>query len=69
MQPELNSDRLLTRSEVQSYFGLSQRFLETSVAKRGGPPVFRIGRSVRYRVGDLRAWIEAQRVEIDGANE
>lgn len=62
MQQELNDDRLLTRGEVQSYFGLSQRYLEISAVRGSGPPFFRIGRSVRYRVYDLREWISSQRV-------
>ena len=28
-----------------------------------GPPAFKFGRSVRYRVSDVEAWIEAQRVQ------
>jgi predicted DNA-binding transcriptional regulator AlpA len=56
------SDRLLTRAEVEVNFGLSRRFLEVSAVRGDGPPMVRIGRSVRYRAGDLRAWIEARRV-------
>ncbi len=62
MQAELSGDRLLTRGEVQSHFGLSQRFLEMSAVRGDGPPFFRIGRNVRYRVADLRAWIDSRRV-------
>lgn len=65
MQSDLSNDRLLTRAEVQQYFGLSQRFLETRANREDGPPMFRIGRSVRYRVADLRTWIKAQRVDRD----
>ena len=28
----------------------------------GGPAYFKIGRSVRYRVGDVRVWLESKRV-------
>ncbi|MGG7644482.1 helix-turn-helix transcriptional regulator [Rhodovulum sp. YNF3179] len=59
---ELFEDRLLSRSEVQAYFGLKKRFLEVAASRGDGPPMLRIGRSVRYRVGDLRDWIEARRV-------
>ncbi len=62
MQTILNDDRLLSRSEVHSYFGLTQRFLEVSAVRGDGPPMVKIGRSVRYRVGDLRTWIESCRV-------
>lgn len=39
MQTTLNDDRLLSRSEVHSYFGLSQRFLEVSAVRGDGPPL------------------------------
>lgn len=55
-------DRLLSRAEVEVNFGLSRRFLEVSAVRGDGPPMVKIGRSVRYRVGDVRAWIEARRV-------
>lgn len=57
-----SSDRLLSRAEVEVTFGLSRRFLEVSAVRGDGPPMVKIGRSVRYRVSDLRSWIEARRV-------
>lgn len=62
MQEPLSDDRLLTRSEVHTQFGLTQRFLEVAAAKGNGPPYIKLGRAVRYRVGDLREWIEARKV-------
>jgi predicted DNA-binding transcriptional regulator AlpA len=62
MKLEVVNDRLMTRAEVQTQFGLSQRFLEVSAVRGDGPPMVKIGRSVRYRAGDVRAWIEARRV-------
>ena len=62
MQETLNPDRLLTRSEVHTAFGLTQRFLEVAAVRGDGPPMVKIGRSVRYLVADLRIWIEARRV-------
>lgn len=56
-------DRLLSRAEVEVSFGLSRRFLEIAAVRGDGPPMIKIGRSVRYRAGDVRAWIEARRVE------
>lgn len=58
----LPQDRLLTRAEVEVAFGLSRRFLEISAVRGDGPPMVKIGRSVRYLVADLRNWIEARRV-------
>lgn len=59
---QLNDDLLLSRWEVQTFFGLTKRFLEVSAVRGDGPPMVRIGRAVKYRTGDLRAWIEARRV-------
>jgi predicted DNA-binding transcriptional regulator AlpA len=58
----LPTDRLLSRAEVEVNFGLSRRFLEVAAVRGDGPPMVKIGRSVRYRVADLRGWIEARRV-------
>jgi predicted DNA-binding transcriptional regulator AlpA len=62
MQQTLTGERLMTRAEVQTHFGLTQRFLEVSAVRGDGPPMVKIGRSVRYRVADLRDWIAARRV-------
>ena len=58
----VGSDKLLTRAEVEVNFGLSRRFLEVAAVRGDGPPMVKIGRSVRYLVADLRTWIEARRV-------
>ena len=58
----LPHDRLLTRAEVEVNFGLSRRYLEIAAVRGDGPPMVKIGRSVRYLVADLRQWIEARRV-------
>ncbi|MEO1472485.1 MAG: AlpA family transcriptional regulator [Pseudomonadota bacterium] len=60
---EPSADRLLNRQEVEDLFGFpSKRFLEISALRGDGPPMVRIGRSVRYKISDLRAWIDAHRV-------
>jgi predicted DNA-binding transcriptional regulator AlpA len=58
----LPDDLLLSRPQVEMHFGLSRRWLETGAMRGDGPPMIKIGRSVKYRVADLRQWIEAQRV-------
>ena len=55
-----SDERLLTRAQVEERFGIPKRFLEVAAMKREGPPIVRLGRSVRYRQSDLRAWISAQ---------
>lgn len=64
MEEVPNNDRLLSRPEVQKHFGISQRFLEVAAVRGDGPPVVKIGRSVRYQVRDIRAWINACREVI-----
>lgn len=60
-------NRLLRRVEVEQQFGISVRFLELAAMRGDGPPIVRLGRSVRYRVCDVHDWIERQ-VE-GGAND
>ncbi len=55
-------DRLLSREEVESQFGLTKRFLELATARGDGPAYVRLGRSVRYRDADIREWIAGQRI-------
>lgn len=55
-----SDDRLLTRDEVELRFGIPKRFLELAVSRNEGPRFIRIGRLVRYRVSDIRTWIERQ---------
>ena len=55
-----SDDRLLTRDEVELRFGIPKRFLELAVSRNEGPRCIRIGRLVRYRVSDIREWIDGQ---------
>lgn len=55
-----DSERLLSRAEVQDRFGIGQRFLADAHKRGEGPRLIRVGRLIRYRVQDVRAWIEAQ---------
>ncbi|ARO13527.1 phenylglyoxylate:acceptor oxidoreductase [Ketogulonicigenium robustum] len=59
---KLPSELMLNRDEVHAHFGLSRRFLEIAAVRGDGPAMVKIGRSVRYRVADVREWIEARRV-------
>ncbi len=62
MKPD-SDERLLTRDQVEDRFGIPKRFLEVSAMKREGPPIVRLGRSVRYRPIDVAAWI-AQQMDV-----
>lgn len=48
----------LTARQVTQLTGFSPKALESMRARREGPPYFKVGNSVRYRVADVRAWIE-----------
>lgn len=52
-------DRLLDRKEVEQYFGIPKRYLELAATRGNAPRIVRVGRLVRYRVSDVRLWIEA----------
>jgi excisionase family DNA binding protein len=52
-------DVLLSREEVAAYLRCSLPTLELWQRNGGGPRVVRVGRGVRYRLSDVRAFIEA----------
>ena len=46
--------------------GLSPCTLNQWRSQRRGPAFVKVGRLVRYRLADLDAWLQAQRVSIGG---
>jgi len=48
----------LTSRQVGQMAGFSAKALEAMRARREGPIFLKVGNSVRYRVADVRAWIE-----------
>lgn len=57
----LNPQRLLSRDDVDSIFGIPKRFLELAACKGNGPAFIKVGRLTRYRVEDVLDWIAAHR--------
>ena len=50
--------------EASIILGISIRTLENyRVRGDGGPPFSRLGRIVRYKVADLHAWMEVNRIQ------
>jgi predicted DNA-binding transcriptional regulator AlpA len=49
----------LTTFQVAQMAGFTPKALERLRAERKGPRFYKIGASVRYRVADVRAWIES----------
>lgn len=58
-------ERLLTREEVETRYGVSKRYLEICVGRNQGPRLVRLGRMVRYRPSDIRKWLEQNTFESD----
>lgn len=55
----VENDRLLKQPEVERILGMSAASLEQWRLKGKGPKFCKLGRSVRYRESDLRAYIAA----------
>jgi len=55
-----NDDSLLNTVEVAELFRLSAGRLRNLRSKGLGPRGFKIGKSVRFRLCDVRAWLDAQ---------
>ena len=63
-RPELfpgqdDRDVLLSREEVAAYLRCSLPTLELWAKNGEGPRVVRCGRAIRYRLADVRAFVEA----------
>jgi excisionase family DNA binding protein len=55
--------KLLTRTEAAEYLGVKPQTLAVwQVTGRYNLPVVKVGRSVRYRVADLEAWLAARTI-------
>ncbi|MCB1464560.1 MAG: helix-turn-helix domain-containing protein [Nitratireductor sp.] len=52
-------NRLLTENEAGDYLNVSVRTLQSWRLRGGGPAYAKLGKAVRYRQGDLDAWVEA----------
>jgi hypothetical protein len=61
-QSEFGEDALLSEVQASDLLCLSMRTLQAWRGRSIGPPFIKAGRVVRYRFGDLVAWIEANRV-------
>ena len=56
---DFSSDRpLLNQTQAAEFLAVSTRTMEGWRCRGGGPRFVRVGRRVRYRLVDLREWIE-----------
>jgi predicted DNA-binding transcriptional regulator AlpA len=61
-QPAIDKDRYCNEKEAAHLTGLSKSWFQRKRWEGGGPPYSKIGNSVRYKLGDLIAWLELNRV-------
>lgn len=59
---DMPADQLLDRDAAAAFLNVTRRWLEIGAVRGYGPAYIKLGRQVRYQVGDLRAFIETQRV-------
>ena len=71
----ISNKRVLTEEETSTYIGMSRSFLRQSRMdgirpnRTPAPPFIKIGRSVRYLLDDLNAWLDQfHRLEHLGQN-
>jgi excisionase family DNA binding protein len=62
-------DVLLSREEVAAYLKCSLPTLELWARNGEGPRVVRVGRGVRYRLSDVRTFIEAGASSVQHTSE
>ncbi len=55
-----DSNKLYTQAEVAETLGKSEAWAERARWDGSGPAFVKVGRSVRYRGGDLLAWLESR---------
>jgi len=54
----MNKDPLLTPHDAAEFLALSRSWLAKLRLTGDGPPYVKLGRQVRYRLGDLEAWLQ-----------
>ena len=65
METHALPSRLLTRCEAAVCLGVKPQTLAAwAVSRRYNLPLVKVGRSIRYRVADLEAWLSARTVGV-----
>ena len=61
--------RYITPKQAAAMYGFSFGYLANLRSKRQGPPFYRPGRKILYRVSDFEAWVTANPVKtVESAN-
>lgn len=66
---DLGHDHNVDEPEASHVTGYSRSYLRQARMRGRGPAYIRVGRSIRYRVSDLYAWVAEHRVETHSAAE
>ena len=56
---------LLSPADLASFLGLPLPTIYRWRTRQQGPPGFRVGRHVRYRLDDVHEWLESRRDDFD----
>lgn len=56
-------EKLLDIDQVAEYLGVSRRTV-VRIVNRGELPAFRVGRALRFKLADLEAYMEQQRIQV-----
>jgi predicted DNA-binding transcriptional regulator AlpA/predicted GIY-YIG superfamily endonuclease len=59
----LQDDDLLTVPQLEQWLNVSQRWIDRVRGTNEGPPHIQVGTFVKYRVGDVRKWLDSCRVD------
>lgn len=60
-------DEVLTTSELAEYLGVKTQVIYDLRRTGEGPRGFRIGKELRYRVPEIRAWLESRSDPVRGS--
>ena len=63
LSADLKHLRLLTDVEVSAVTGLAIQTLRKRRLRKVGPPWLKIGSAVRYRLSDVEAYLDANRID------
>jgi excisionase family DNA binding protein len=61
-----SEQRFLSPKGLAEYFDIPVRTIYGWKYRGEGPPTFKVGRHIRYRVSEVNAWLEAQRDDREG---
>lgn len=61
-----NDQRFLSPKGLAEYFDVPLRTVYSWKYRGEGPPTFKVGRHIRYRLTEVEQWLESQRDDREG---